>query len=148
MLTPNRLGLALGSFAAIWHISWLVLVGTGWAQKLINWIFLLHFIDPPFHVREFVLARAVVLVPLSTALAYLMGLLLGSILRGVSHYRSDRMHDAARELRRFVVLALILSASAFVLALLFSRAESRSGRLEHLMDEAEQFLERRNREAP
>lgn len=149
MLTSNRLGLALGGFTAMWHLFWLTMVKAGWAQPLIDGLFLLNFIDPPFHVREFVLARAVLLVPLSAAIAYVGGVLLGSILNGVSHHRSDRGSEALRELKRFVILGLILGGCAFMLTRLLSRVEPRTDetyRLERLLDEAEKFLAKRNRE--
>lgn len=83
MFTPHRIGLAFGGVLALWHLSWATLVGVGWGQKAVDWIFWLHFIDPPYRVGELVVARAAVLIVVTAALGYVGGAVLGWILNRV-----------------------------------------------------------------
>ena len=71
-----RTGLALGILAGGFHAVWAGLVAAGWGQPLLDLIFRLHFIDPPYHVTAFNLPTAATLVGLTFAIGMVCGLAL------------------------------------------------------------------------
>lgn len=78
-ISPHKLGLVLATFIGGWHIVWSLLVLLGWAQSLLNFVFWLHFIAPPYEVRLFVPWRAMTLVAVTTTVGYVFGRALGAI---------------------------------------------------------------------
>ena len=71
-----RTGLALGVLAGGFHAVWAALVAAGWGQPLLDLIFRLHFIDPPYHVMAFNLPTAATLVGLTFAIGLVGGVAL------------------------------------------------------------------------
>ena len=74
---PHKLGLAVGTLLAAWHALWSVLVWTGAAQPVLNFVFRLHMIAPPFQVAQFNLGTAAALVLITAAFGYAAGWGLG-----------------------------------------------------------------------
>jgi NADPH:quinone reductase-like Zn-dependent oxidoreductase len=74
-LGPNKSGLVLGSLVGGWHLLWAIVVAVGWGQPWIDFIFWLHFLKPVFVVEPFAIGRAIVLILVTAAIGYLMGLL-------------------------------------------------------------------------
>lgn len=60
-------------------MAWSSLVALGLAQPLMNWIFRLHFIQPPYTVTPFRLSLAVALIVITAVLGYIFGWLLAAI---------------------------------------------------------------------
>jgi hypothetical protein len=74
---PHTVGLVFGSFLAIWHILWSALIAIGAAQAVIDFIFGLHMITPPYKVAEFHLSTAAGLVLVTAGIGYVVGWAMG-----------------------------------------------------------------------
>ncbi len=72
-MNKNKIALVFGSFAAFMHLVWSVLVGLGWAQPLINFIYNIHMLSNPPIVMAFNIGKAFALVLVTFAVAYIMG---------------------------------------------------------------------------
>jgi hypothetical protein len=66
-------GLALGLCMALFHAAWAALVALRWAHPLLDFIFRLHFITPPYRVGNFDPATALTLVGVTFALGAVGG---------------------------------------------------------------------------
>lgn len=75
-LNKNKAGLILGSFLAVWHFAWSGLVATGVAQTLLDWIYALHFLNNPFHVADFSIGTAALLIVVTSVVGYVFGWIL------------------------------------------------------------------------
>ena len=78
-IRPHSTGLALGLFVALWHILWAGLVWAGAAQAVIDFIFRLHMIDPPYRITAFSMSTGALLVVVTGAIGYSAGWLIGFI---------------------------------------------------------------------
>ncbi len=67
-LDVARTGLVFGLLIGGMHAMWAGLVAAGWGQPLLDFVFRLHFIDPPYQVGPFNAATAVLLVGLTFTL--------------------------------------------------------------------------------
>ena len=79
MVSPIRVGLVFGLFIGLAHVGWSALVATGYAQKLIDFIFWLHFIAPAMHVEAFDMTRAGILVAVTFGVAFVAGTVGGAM---------------------------------------------------------------------
>ena len=90
MVNRHKLGLLLGTFLGLWHFAWSWLVLSGMAQSLVNWLFRLHFIQPPYTISPFNLGVAVALIVITSVTGYLSGWVLGAIWNWLSADASSR----------------------------------------------------------
>ena len=65
--------MVVGAFLGGFHLLWAVLVATGFAQVLMDWIYWLHFLNNPFVLDVFDPARAALLVGFTAVVGYVGG---------------------------------------------------------------------------
>ena len=75
----HRLGIAFGVLLGSWHLAWAIAVLLGWAQTLIDCVFWLHFIEPPYQVRPFAWPQALGLIAVTSGIGYLLGYFAGKV---------------------------------------------------------------------
>jgi hypothetical protein len=76
-VNPNKAGLVLGTLLGGWDFLWAVLVAAGWAQAVLNFVFWMHFIKPPYTVGTFNAGIALVLILVTSVIGYAAGYILG-----------------------------------------------------------------------
>jgi len=89
MVNPIKVGLVFAVVMALWHTTWSILVLLGQAQPLIDFVFWMHFITPPYRVEPFDLNRALVLVGVTFGIGLAVGVI-GGVIWNVLHPRSPR----------------------------------------------------------
>jgi len=78
-LHQHRTGLALGTFAALVHLVWSLVVLAGQGQRAIDFMLHLHFFNSPFVVEDFMFTKLLLLVFGSFVAAYVVGLVFAYI---------------------------------------------------------------------
>jgi hypothetical protein len=76
-INPIRLGIIIGLVVGLMHACWAGLVASGFAQKLMDFIFWAHFIAPRFQVAPFEITRAAILVGVTFAIGLAVGIVGG-----------------------------------------------------------------------
>jgi polyferredoxin len=78
-ISKSKAGIVVGSLTGLWHLIWSLLVALGLAQLVINWIFRLHFIQPPYTITAFNFGTAFILIAVTFVSGFVLGWLFGAI---------------------------------------------------------------------
>ena len=73
MINPIKGGLVLGAVIGLWHLTWSILVASGWAQPVIDFVFWMHFIKPIYVIQPFNLGTATVLFVVTAVIGFVVG---------------------------------------------------------------------------
>lgn len=72
-LDRNKVGLIVGVFMGLLHLTWSILVAIGLAQAFMNWIYSLHFLTNPFRITIFNPMTAIILLIVTFVFGYIFG---------------------------------------------------------------------------
>ena len=72
-------GLLFGLLFGIFHVTWLALVLTKYAQPVLDFICWVHFIKPVFDVESFEAGRALILLALTVCYGFTIGYILAML---------------------------------------------------------------------
>ncbi|MEK7624634.1 MAG: hypothetical protein AAB404_02880 [Patescibacteria group bacterium] len=72
-LNKNAVGLALGTFVALAHLGWLILIGIGLAKPLYDLILKLHHISLSYTILPLSLGLAIGLLVMTFIVGYIFG---------------------------------------------------------------------------
>jgi hypothetical protein len=73
MANPNKVGLVFAAIIGGWHICWAVLVLLGWAQRIIDFVFWAHMIQPVYVIKAFDPVAAITLIVITGVTGYVFG---------------------------------------------------------------------------
>ncbi|HUI95756.1 MAG TPA: hypothetical protein VLX44_08395 [Xanthobacteraceae bacterium] len=74
-IDPIKAGLVLGILMGAFHLGWALLVATGSAQAVVDFVLWMHFIKPIYLIAPFAIGTAAVLVAVTTATGFVFGFL-------------------------------------------------------------------------
>ncbi|HET9159187.1 MAG TPA: hypothetical protein VFN88_01120 [Caulobacteraceae bacterium] len=75
-INPAKAGLAFGSVLGLFHLVWAILVATGVAQPVLDFILGLHFIELTLKIAPFNVGTAAALVVITAASGFVLGAVL------------------------------------------------------------------------
>jgi len=78
-LNEKQVALTLGTFAALMHLVWSILVATGVAQGLVNWSIELHMMAFQITVGAFSLVSAIELIVVAFIIGSAVGFVFATI---------------------------------------------------------------------
>ncbi len=78
-ISPLKAGLTLGGLTGTFHFFWAALVALGLAQRVIDFVFWMHFIKPIYVLSPFSIGTALTLVAVTFVIGYAMGLVLACL---------------------------------------------------------------------
>lgn len=78
-MDKNKVGLIVGAFLGLWHLTWSILVAVGLAQVLLDFIYSIHFLNNPFTVAQFSITKAAILVVVTAIIGYVVGYVFAAI---------------------------------------------------------------------
>lgn len=73
MAHPNKVGLVFGALLGGWHLLWSLLVVTGVAQTIYDFILWAHMIHLAIVIGPFDISAAVTLIVVTAVMGYIIG---------------------------------------------------------------------------
>jgi hypothetical protein len=68
-----RAGLVVAIVLGAWHFCWSVIIAAGWAQRVADFIFWMHFIKPVYVIEPFDISRAFILILVTGGVGFVAG---------------------------------------------------------------------------
>lgn len=68
-----RAGLCLAVLLGGLHLVWALLIASGWAQVVIDFILRLHFIKLNYTIEEFNISTGLLLIAITASIGYIVG---------------------------------------------------------------------------
>lgn len=78
-LNENKVALTFGLFLGGWHLVWSLLIITGVAQMLLDFIFWAHMIANPYKVTGFTLMQSLTLIVVTFIIGYIGGFIFAKV---------------------------------------------------------------------
>lgn len=78
-LQPHETGLTLGTVIGVVHLLWSLLIAGGFAQPLLDFVFMLHRIKPVYQILPFDFLLAIGLVLITACIGYVIGYVFATI---------------------------------------------------------------------
>ena len=78
-LKESSTALVVGTFAAVVHATWSLMVFVGFAQTYLDWVLGLHFLDNPLTVQPFSFINAAILIGFTFVAGYAVGWIFATI---------------------------------------------------------------------
>jgi hypothetical protein len=82
-ISPVKAGFALGFLLALYHAGWSLLVASGLAQPVLNFVLWAHFLRLSVQIAPFDTHQASLLVGATAIAGFVMGAALGAIWNGL-----------------------------------------------------------------
>ncbi len=79
-LSKSRLGLVFGVLLSAAHLGWLVMVLTGVAETVLDWVLEMHFMSFTYSILDFNYLSALLLLVMTFVAGYVAGFVLAAVL--------------------------------------------------------------------
>ncbi|MBI3632659.1 MAG: hypothetical protein HY226_00025 [Candidatus Vogelbacteria bacterium] len=79
MLHNHKVGLAFGGIISLFHAVWTILVASGTAQPILDFIFYLHMVGNPYVIAPFNPMLAIFLIIFTGVVGYIVGYIFSAI---------------------------------------------------------------------
>lgn len=73
MTNPNKVGLVFGALLGGWHLAWSILVWSGFAQAIYDFVLWAHMIHLQITIGPFDMVASLTLVVFTAIVGYIMG---------------------------------------------------------------------------
>jgi hypothetical protein len=90
-LNPATASISVGAVFGVWHLMWVILVTTGVAKSVMDFVLRLHFIQFDYTLAPFDASTAITLVGLTFAIGAVLGLIFSLVWNWLSRPSVDLM---------------------------------------------------------
>ena len=84
-LSPANTAITLGSVMGLWHLGWSLMVRSGVAKPVLDYVLGLHFLNIQYELAPFSVVTAITLVALTFAIGAVIGLVFALIWNWLSY---------------------------------------------------------------
>lgn len=73
MANPNKVGLVISALIGGWQLVWSLLVLSGWAQRISDFIFWAHMLQAVYVSKSFSISASLTLITITAVAGYIFG---------------------------------------------------------------------------